>query len=36
VIAQASKQANEAALAAIADEVDKPRLIEEFHAAHAR
>jgi chromosome segregation ATPase len=36
VIAQANKQANEAALAVIAAEVDKPRLIEELHAAHAR
>ena len=35
VIAQANKQANEAALAVIAAEVDKPRLIEELHAAHA-
>jgi hypothetical protein len=36
VIAHANKQANEAALAVIAAEVDKPRLIEELHAAHAR
>jgi hypothetical protein len=36
VIARANKQANEAALAVIAAEVDKPRLIEELHAAHAR
>ena len=36
VIQQANKQANEAALAVIAAEVDKPRLIEELHAAHAR
>jgi hypothetical protein len=36
VIEQANKQANEAALAVIAAEVDRPRLIEELHAAHAR
>jgi hypothetical protein len=36
VIAQANKQANEAALDVIAAEVDRPRLIEELHAAHAR
>jgi hypothetical protein len=36
VIAQANKQANEAALAVIAAEVDKLRLIEELHAAHVR
>jgi hypothetical protein len=36
VIAQANKQANEAALAVIAAEVDRPRLIEELQAAHAR
>jgi hypothetical protein len=35
-IEQANKQANEAALAVIAAEVDKPRLIEELHAAYAR
>jgi hypothetical protein len=35
-IEQANKQANEAALAVIAAEVDKPRLIEELHAVHAR
>jgi hypothetical protein len=35
-IEQANKQANEAALAVIAAEVDKPRLIQELHAAHAR
>jgi hypothetical protein len=29
-------QANKAALAVIAAEVDRPRLIEELHAAHAR
>jgi chromosome segregation ATPase len=36
VIEQANKQANEAALAVIAAEIDRPRLIEELHAAHAR
>jgi hypothetical protein len=36
VIEQANKQANEAALAVIAAEVDRPRLIEELRAAHAR
>jgi hypothetical protein len=36
VIEQANKQANEAALAVIAAEVDRPRLIEELHAAHTR
>jgi hypothetical protein len=35
-IEQANKQANEAALAVIAAEVDRPRLIEDLHAAHAR
>jgi hypothetical protein len=35
-IEQANKRANEAALAVIAAEVDKARLIEELHAAHAR
>jgi hypothetical protein len=35
-IEQANKQANEAALAVIAAEVDRPRLIEELRAAHAR
>jgi hypothetical protein len=34
-IKQANKRANEAALAVIAAEVDKARLIEELHAAHA-
>jgi hypothetical protein len=35
-IEQANRQANEAALAVIAAEVDRPRLIEELRAAHAR
>jgi chromosome segregation ATPase len=35
-IAQANKHAHEAALAVIAAEIDKPRLNEELHAAHAR
>jgi hypothetical protein len=36
IVAQADKQAAAAALAVIAAEVDKPRLIEDLHAAHAR
>jgi chromosome segregation ATPase len=36
VIEQANKQVNEAALAVIAAEVDRLRLIEDLHAAHAR
>jgi hypothetical protein len=35
-IEQADKQVNEAARAVIAAEVDRPRLIEELQAAHAR
>jgi hypothetical protein len=35
-IEQADKQVNEAALAVIAAEVDRPHLIEELQAAHAR
>jgi hypothetical protein len=33
---QVRQQANEAALAVIAAEVDLPHLIEELHKAHAR
>ena len=35
-IEQADKQVNEAALAVIVAEVDRPHLIEELHKAHAR